>query len=158
LTSNEYQSILYPLNLGIHEVGHLIFSFAGKFMNVLGGSLVEVAAPFAGMWNFYLQKDYFALTLCFGWLSTVLFSVARYAGDARAMELPLVSPFGEAEGHDWNYLLGQMGILSWDHAVSWIVWASACLLMTVCLLVGGWIIWRMITSTRDPEKDRSFMS
>ncbi|MBF0478938.1 MAG: hypothetical protein HQL26_05610 [Candidatus Omnitrophica bacterium] len=143
LTSIDYQSILHPLNLGIHEFGHLIFSFAGQFINILGGPLIEVAAPFAGMWNFYVQKDYFSLMLCLGWLSTALFSCARYVGDARSMELPLVSPFGTA-CHDWNYLLGEMHILPWDHAISSFIGSIACLSMVVCLWASGWIIWSMI--------------
>jgi len=142
--SIEYQSIIYPLNLGIHELGHLIFSFAGPFFNTLGGSLVESLAPIVGMWNFYVQEDYFALTMCFGWYSTALFSVARYVDDARAMKGPLVSPFGAGEGHDWNYLLGQMGLLSFDHVIAGIIWWAAILSMTVCLVVGGWIILSMI--------------
>ena len=145
LSSSEYASVLQPLNLGVHELGHLLFSWSGQFMSVLGGTLVEVAAPFAGVWNFYRQQDYFALTLCFGWLSTALFDVARYVGDARAMEIPLVSPFGvDTVVHDWNFMLGKMGILTWDKSLSTVVWGFAVIAMLFCLWSSGWILWRMI--------------
>lgn len=94
LEDPSYQSILAGLNLGLHELGHLVFSFFGTFLNVLGGTLLEFLAPFLGMINFYRQKDFFAVALCFGWLATALFDIARYAADARAMSLPLVTPFG----------------------------------------------------------------
>jgi hypothetical protein len=145
LSSSEYASILQPLNLGVHECGHLIFSWAGQFLSVLGGTFMEAAAPFAGIWNFYRQRDYFALTLCFGWLSTVLFDVARYVGDARAMQIPLVSPFGvDTVIHDWNYLLTNMGILAWDKSISSIILGFAVIAMLLCLWASGWILWRMI--------------
>ncbi|MBF0331801.1 MAG: hypothetical protein HQL17_07670 [Candidatus Omnitrophica bacterium] len=145
LTDVEYKSILGFLDLGIHELGHLIFAWTGQFLMVLGGTLAELAAPLAGMWNFSVQKDYFALTLCLGWLSTALFDVAVYAGDARTMALPLVTPFGaDTVSHDWNYLLGEMGLLTWDGHIAMFIRVLACLSMVICLWGSGWIIWTMI--------------
>ncbi|MDQ2666781.1 MAG: zinc ribbon domain-containing protein, partial [Gemmatimonadota bacterium] len=40
--------------------------------------------------------------------------IAVYVADARAQELPLV---GGGE-HDWAYLLGQLGLLTRDHAIA----------------------------------------
>jgi hypothetical protein len=99
------------------------------------------------MWNFYRQKDFFALALCFGWLSTALFDVARYAGDARAMVIPLVAPFGggdEGVSHDWNYLLGQLGILEFDQAVAFVFRSLAVVSMLVALGGASWLLWQMM--------------
>lgn len=147
LVNPEYNSILKALNLGIHELGHFIFMFFGQFMQILGGTFWECAAPMIGMWNFYRQRDFFAIGLCFGWLSTAFFDVARYAADASAMALPLVAPFGGGDEviHDWNYLLTQMGMLSLDQAVAGFFKGMAVFSMLVCFLISGWLLWHMLT-------------
>ncbi len=139
-----YGSIIAPLNLGIHELGHVIFALLGKTLGVFGGTLLQLAAPVFGMVNFYRQQDFFAISLSFGWLSTNLFDVARYAADARAMEIPLVSLFGaEDVVHDWNYLLGRVGLLQFDTALGFIIRVLAALSMFICLAYGAWLLWQM---------------
>ena len=139
-----YSSILGPLNLGIHELGHFVLSPFGFFIGVTGGTLFQLAAPVAGMVNFYIQRDYFAIMLCFGWLSTNFFDVARYAADARSMSLPLVSPFGMGDVvHDWNYMLGRLGILWLDGALGLIFRSCAFVSMSVCLLSCSWLLYEM---------------
>lgn len=145
LTNPEYRSVLGALNLGIHELGHLIFSFFGNFLQILGGTLLECVAPILGMVNFYRQKDFFAISLCFGWLSTALFDVATYIADARTMALPLVTPFGSDSGvyHDWNYLLSKLGILQYDSFFAFILRLLAAISMFVCLIAGSWLLLHM---------------
>lgn len=143
-----YSSVLGPLNLGIHELGHFVFSPFGSFIAVMGGTLLQLAAPVAGMINFYIQRDYFAITLCFGWLATNFFDVARYASDARSMSLPLVSPFGMGNVvHDWNYMLGRLGILRLDRMVGFIFRLFAFVSMSACLLSCAWLLYRMYKTT-----------
>jgi hypothetical protein len=45
------------------------------------------------------------------WTGPSLADVAVYVADGRAMALPLL-----AEGliHDWNFILGRLGLLGWD--------------------------------------------
>ena len=47
------------------------------------------------------------------WVAQNLWNVAVYVQDARAEELPLV---GGGE-HDWNYLLGRLGLLQQDQLI-----------------------------------------
>lgn len=144
LFSPDYTSLLSPLNLGIHELGHLVFSFFGNFLAVLGGTLLQVIVPVFSVINFYWQRDFFAIALSFGWLSTSFFDAARYIGDARAMSLPLVSPFGAGDTiHDWNYLLNRMGLLKFDIAIASIVKFLAFLSMLVCFSYGAWLLRQM---------------
>jgi uncharacterized membrane protein YgdD (TMEM256/DUF423 family) len=145
LSDREYSSILAPLNLGIHELGHLIFGFLGRFPGVLGGTLLEIIVPLLAVFNFRKLGDYFAIALSFGWLSTALFDVSRYIGDARSMELPLVTPFGgESVIHDWNYILAEMDLLPYDALLSGGVKVSAVLAMLACLAACGWLLLNMI--------------
>jgi hypothetical protein len=140
-----YWNVFSNLNLGLHELGHYVFSFFGMFLSVLGGTLFECLVPIFGVVNFYRQRDFFAISVCFGWLSTVLFGVAVYAADARAMELPLVTPFGldTPVTHDWNYLLSRVGLLEYDIVLANILRGAAVIFMLVCLISGAWLLWNM---------------
>jgi hypothetical protein len=144
LSDPMYTSILGPLNLGIHELGHFVFGFLGQFLSVAGGTLLQLIVPFFAVFNFYRQSDFFAIALSFGWLSTNFFSVATYAADARTMELPLVTPFGTDNViHDWQYLLSTLNILQYDAQVAGIFRVLAVISMLVCFGLGAWILWQM---------------
>jgi hypothetical protein len=143
LTNPNHYCILDPLNLCIHEGGHLIFAFCGEFLGFAGGTIIQLAAPIAGMWNFYKQDDYFSITLCFGWLATNLFNVSYYMADACSMELPLVSLGGGESMHDWHYLFGKMGLLQQDHMIANAVWMLGFVSMLLCFFLGSWILWQM---------------
>lgn len=136
----QYQDIFKGLNLGIHEIGHYLFALFGQFLQVSGGSLLQCLAPVASMAMFFRQRDYFAIAVCFGWLSTNLYDVAVYAGDARAMALPLVSPGSQGEiVHDWNFLLAQLGWLQYDQFIAALLRVSAVISILICILFGAWL-------------------
>jgi hypothetical protein len=147
-----YQSLFKGLNLGIHELGHPLFSFLGPFMTAAGGTLLQCLAPVLSVGMFVRQRDYFAIAVCFAWLSTNFFDVATYAGDARAMQLPLVSPGGGGgyieDMHDWHNMLGRMGMLSWDGTIAFLFRAAGSVSMLAALAGGAWLCWRMF-KTRD---------
>lgn len=149
LRDPHYQSLLGAINLGIHELGHMVFSFGGEFLTIAGGTVLQCLVPLYGVYNFLKQKDYFASALCFGWLSTNFFNVATYAGDAQAMALPLVTPFGltPSIAHDWNYLLTQMGLLAFDGWVAFFFRFLGVLSMGICLFAGGWMVALMMKNS-----------
>ena len=135
----------WSLNLVFHEAGHLLFSYCGRFLGMLGGTLLEGLMPIFGAYYFYRKRDFFSIALCFGWLSTALFSIARYAADARATALPLVSMSWDSDvTHDWNYLLHQWGLLQHDQAVAFLFRSLAVGAMLICLSFGFWLVFRMI--------------
>jgi hypothetical protein len=140
-----YSSILGPLNLGIHELGHFIFGFMGEFLGVAGGTIFQLFVPLFAIFNFHRQNDFFAIALSFGWLSTSLFSVATYAADARTLSLPLVTPFGGGETvvHDWEYMLSTMNILQYDSLVGGIFRVLAIISMLISFTAGAWLLWQM---------------
>ncbi|MBI4483043.1 MAG: hypothetical protein HY652_09150 [Acidobacteria bacterium] len=141
-----YSSLFGGINLGIHEAGHLLFSPAGDWMLMAGGTILQLGAPIAAAILFLRQPDFFAVCVCGGWLSTNLFNVATYAADARQMTLPLVS-LGHPR-HDWNYLLGRSRLLEWDAAIATGLRACAILIMGASLVSGSWMLWRMARSRR----------
>ena len=117
LASAEYADLFSGLTFGIHELGHLVFAPLGHFLSVLGGSFWQVAAPAAAVFLFLRQPDFFGAAVGLCWLSSSLFDLARYVGDARSMSLPLVGLVPDPE-HDWNVLLGALGLLPLDHAIA----------------------------------------
>jgi hypothetical protein len=103
----EYWDPLDDLNLAVHEAGHLVFSALGETMTILGGSLFQVLVPLAFVGYFLRTKQRYAAAATTSWVGVNLLNVARYIGDARAQELPLLG--GEDSIHDWWYLL-----INWD--------------------------------------------
>ncbi len=148
---NQYNSIFFGLNLGIHECGHFAFRLLGEFIGIAGGSIMQCLIPILAIGMFYHQNDFFAIAISFGWLSTNFFYVATYIADARAMALPLVSPFGAECVHDWNYLLGKMGMLNLDGTIAFLVRVSAVVSMLICLSFGGWLVKKMLHTSGSDE-------
>lgn len=147
LFNPQYWGFLGSLDLCIHETGHFIFSPFGEIIGALGGTLFQCLVPVLLMVGFYPQRDFFAISLCFGWLSVNLFSVSTYIADAQARQLPLFNLFQGADelkqGHDWHYLLSKFGILKLDFLIAFFVKLLAILSMSACLVYGGWLLWQM---------------
>lgn len=140
----DWPNLFSGLNLGIHELGHVVFAPLGMFMGILGGSLAQCLAPLAGMVSLYRQSDWFGIAMCGGWLSTNLFGVATYMADAREQALPLVSPFSGHPIHDWNFLLERLGWLDACEELGLATKVLATLVMGVSLGSGSWLVWRML--------------
>ena len=141
--------LLWGLNLGIHELGHFIFMPFGEFLMFLGGSLTQCLVPVISMIMFYRQRDFFAIGVAFAWLSTNLYEVACYAGDAKVMELPLVSPFGIDVKHDWNWLLSYLNILDKELALESLLRYLGALTMIFSLAYCSWLIYHMFIDMRE---------
>ncbi|MET0554106.1 MAG: hypothetical protein ABW221_13775 [Vicinamibacteria bacterium] len=145
-----YESLFGALNLGIHEAGHLLFSWFGLFLGIAGGTFLQLAAPLISAVMFARQPDWFAVPVCGAWLATNLYNVATYMGDARVMELPLVSVGdGDSIIHDWNYLLGATGLLRLDGFLAGGVRVAAFALMWGSLAAAVWMLVRM---ARNPAR------
>jgi hypothetical protein len=147
LADPSYESLFGALNLGIHEAGHLLFSWTGLWLAVAGGTFLQLLAPLLSAVMFARQPDYFALPICGAWLATNLYNVATYLGDARAMELPLVTVGdGGSVIHDWNYLLGTASLLPLDTLLAGLLRAVAFVTLWGALAIAAWMLFRMARS------------
>ena len=144
LTDSNGGYALHAVHLVFHEAGHVIFSWFGEFMHVLGGSLFQVliyviwfvAARFCG-------HDAFAGALCLWLAGTSLVDVSPYINDARSLQLVLLggSTGREVEGHDWEFILTQLNLLRQDIYISRWVLSAGRWLMSLSLLWAGAVLW-----------------
>lgn len=132
LTRGEF-GLLDNIDLVIHEAGHVFFMLFGKFIYTLGGTLMQIIIPLI-IALYFFRNDY-RTGVQFGliWLGQNFINISVYAADARAQKLPLLG--GNKVYHDWNYLLGSLGILEYDHAVGYIFFGTAILIFIVTLLM-----------------------
>jgi hypothetical protein len=149
-----YSSLFGGITLAVHELGHLLLSWAGQFLGVAGGSLAQVAAPAAAAWLLFRQRDYFGVAVAGAWESFSLWNLATYVGDARARELPLIG-FVPDPIHDWNWLLSKLGILTWDRGLASLTWVSAFAVWAASLSLGAWLCWNM---ARTGKRERSALT
>lgn len=133
--------IIDSFNLVVHEFGHPLFANFGTEPGWWGGTLAQLLLPlvFAGV--FVYQRYALSTLFCLVWFFENIFNVARYLADARAQELPLVSPGGSDGnvGHDWNHILGTLGQLENDLKIAstlrWIGWIgiATCVITSIVL-------------------------
>lgn len=107
-------TLLDGVDLAIHETGHLVFGPFGEFIGFAGGTLFQLIMPATFVVYFVRRGDQHAASVALWWVGQNCGHIAYYAADARAQELPLV---GGGE-HDWNYLLGRLGLLAHDQGIS----------------------------------------
>ena len=141
-------SMLHHPNLVFHEAGHVLFGFFGRFMTVLGGSLFQFALPLALAGVFLKQHNPFGAVVCTWWAGQNLLDVAPYIADARALQLVLIGgkTGAEVEGHDWEYLLTELGWTQFDVTLG--LWAHRVGLM----MMGGALVWGAIYLVRNREE------
>jgi hypothetical protein len=140
-----YAGYFSGISLGLHEAGHVLFGFFGEWLMVAGGTITQVAAPIIAAVLFFRQPDFFAIAVCGGWLSDVLFDVATYMGDATKLELDVVTIGGgePITPNDWRYLLDSVGLLLWDERLASALRLVASLVMIGSLGFGCWLLLKM---------------
>ena len=141
-------SLLHLPNLVFHEAGHILFMPFGRFMTVLGGSLLQVLIPVICAIAFARQQgDWFGAAVCTWWAGENFVDLAPYIADARALSLTLLGgrTGAEVEGHDWEYLLTATGLLHRDVMLG----QAARVLGTVVMVAA--IIWSATLTMKRPE-------
>ena len=123
-------------NLAIHEGGHLVFRFLGKFLYFMGGSLTQILMPLAFCAVFWRTRQRFSAALCLFWVSNNFFNVSTYVKDARTMQLELVG----GDTHDWNWILGQLNLLGADQVIGGFVYALGLCVYLVALSGGAFLL------------------
>ena len=116
------RSVWHLPDLVFHEAGHVLFMPFGALMTSLGGSVFQCALPLALAGAFLRQDNRFAAAVCVWWAGQNLVDVAPYIADARSLRLVLIGgrTGAEVEGHDWEFILTELGWLHLDRPLG--VW------------------------------------
>src|SRR5690348_13278817 len=82
--------ILGMVDLGVHELGHMLFSWAPSLVMLLAGNGTQTALPLLVAAAFaYFKRDWPAAGLCLAWAGTTLQDASVYIADAPYQRLPL---------------------------------------------------------------------
>ncbi|NLF50919.1 MAG: hypothetical protein GX577_07260 [Leptolinea sp.] len=116
-----------------HEMGHVVLSFFGEFITVLGGTLAQLFIPTVCLLLTIQRRQWFYISLFSFWIGQSLIQISTYIRDAQTQQLDLFSPgsvLGGAEPiHDWNFLLDSMGLLWADQILGGMVFVLGLVLM-----------------------------
>ncbi|MDB5163624.1 MAG: hypothetical protein JWS12_241 [Candidatus Saccharibacteria bacterium] len=138
------RDVLWLLDFGIHELGHILFKPFGEFMYIAGGSLFQCLFPLMGVVAFWQIRWYFASAMCWPWLGMNLFQVADYAADARARLLPLASLGGDYDkAHDWYQILSRLNRLDQDQIIAYHLRQAGVATMVIGIVLGSILVWYM---------------
>lgn len=134
------------VNLVIHEAGHLLFSYLGQTLMIMGGTIFELFVPFALAVTFAYRRQAVGAAFCAFFFFENFLYIAVYMADARAQELPLVT-VGDSDyvEHDWFYLFSKFGLLQHDTQIGAFVRLLGWLGM---LATVAWLAWRWKQSAR----------
>jgi hypothetical protein len=141
------ESFWHLVNLPFHEAGHIIFSLFGKFIASLGGTLGQLLIPLLCLACFLIKtRDTFAAAFCLWWFGENFMDIAPYINDARSLTLPLLGgytgdtvPYGT---HDWEYILNETGLITYDHSLAHFSYKLGILLMIISFIWGGYILFK----------------
>jgi hypothetical protein len=132
-------SFMHLIDLPFHEAGHIFFRPFGNLIASLGGSLGQLLMPCVCLIVLLLKtRDPFGASVALWWFGQNFIDMAPYINDARSLTLPLIggntgdsSPYGF---HDWQFILTELHLLKYDHALAALShWVGAVLMLTACL-------------------------
>jgi len=117
-TSGARVPLLWLIDFGIHEFGHLITAWAPWRVTAFAGSFLQVAAPLALAGYFWFaRREMWAAAPLLAWAGASLRNVAVYIADAPYQRLELWG--GEGVLHDWAQLLQGRPMMDAD-AIAWV--------------------------------------
>jgi hypothetical protein len=144
--------LLGGVDLGFHELGHMLTYVFPDVVTALMGSVFQVAVPVGLAAYFGLRRrDLLAAGLCLAWAGASAVDVSVYIADAPFQRLPLIGG-----SHDWAYLLSPaaFGNLGGATAIAGIVKVAGAglILAGIGLCFGGPFVNRVPVSRRMPTR------
>jgi len=104
--------LLGLVDLGVHELGHLVTYVLPDVWTAAMGSIAQVAVPLGLAAYFGLRwRDPIAAGICLAWAATSAQDASVYVADAPYQHLALIG--GE---HDWAFVLGPAHLDALEHA------------------------------------------
>ncbi len=145
--------LLARIDLVFHEAGHILFLPFGRFLSVLGGSLLQILIPLVCTYAFLLRhQNAFGASVTLWWTGQSFIELAPYVADASSQGLLLLSGVTgqDAPGaHDWNNLLSWTGLLRYDRTLGVATHLVGASLIVLALVWGGYLLWNQYEVVRD---------
>ncbi len=135
--------LLGLVDLGFHELGHLLtYPFPDLFTAMMG-SITQVLVPL-GIAAYFLwwREDLLAAGLCAAWAGTSFYDVSVYVADAPYEKLQLIG--GD---HDWAFAFDRLNAVEAADEVALLLKVLAW-----ALVLGGVALcaWRLLSPARPP--------
>lgn len=139
-------SFMHLPNLVFHEAGHIVFIPLGRFMALLGGSLLQLLIPaIVAVAFLFWNRNPMGATVGLWWLGESLMDLAPYIADARAHKLVLLGGITgkRAEGvHDWTNILNYLEIIQYDRQLGRAADLFGSALMLLAMAWAGWLLYK----------------
>jgi len=138
---------MHNVHLVFHEAGHAITAMItdSRVPVVFMGSGLQVLFPLIVTVAFYFcNHDAYGAALGLWWTGHSTLDVAPYIGDARALQLPLISggTGAEVEGHDWEFLLDHWDVSQHDTEIAaWVALTGRVIMVLAFLWAAGAIVY-----------------
>ena len=143
---------IHGIDLVIHEAGHTFAFFLPRFLYVLAGSALQIILPAVCAWTFLTQRQIGSFAVALFWTGESVTDVAIYVADAKKRALPLLG--GDPTGHDWNYLLGQLGLLNWATWLGRLTFGLGIVIIIISLSILAsetYRAWQRAAQTANPR-------
>jgi hypothetical protein len=146
------ESFMHLINLPFHEAGHIFFRIFGRFMAVLGGSLMQVLVPLVCLLTLLFKtRDTFGASVSLWWVGESLMDLSPYINDARDLKLTLlggVTGRDVDDYHDWEFILRELGLLRNDHMLAKTAYFIGTVLMLVTFVWGGFLLYKQFINIK----------
>lgn len=128
--------LLGGVDLGFHELGHMLTYVLPDLITAAMGSITQVAVPLGIAVYFLWRRDFLGGGVCLAWAGTSAQDASVYIADAPYEALQLIG--GE---HDWAFILGpeNFNMLDKAHTIAGVVKGFGLLLLIAgcCVCVAG---------------------
>jgi hypothetical protein len=145
-------TFLHLVLLPFHEAGHyLLFRWFGAFVMTLGGTLGQHLLPIVAGIALLKRGDRFGAALCLWLLGFSTLDMAVYMYDAFDPQLALLDgrTGAESDGHDWQNLFGDLGLLRRARGIGRFFSALGAATMAAGLAWAAWTLRGQRATARD---------
>ncbi len=96
------------------------------------GSVLQILIPLVYSIYFYQRGEVLSAYLLLFWFAQNIVNVSVYVRDAQLMQLELLG--GDSSIHDWNFILGELGLLHLNVVIAEVLVVSAYTLLIVSVV------------------------
>lgn len=134
--------ILALVDLGFHELGHLVTYWLPDMVTAAMGSIAQVAVPAGLAIYFYVRDEFASASFLIAWTGSSLRNVAVYMADAPFERLQLIG--GD---HDWAAIFHEFDKMEWAVPVAGLVGFFGLLIIVAAAGWCGYLLYRELRAS-----------